>query len=143
VTLQGAPIGETVPGHGVRAATPDDLSACDGLCMRVHGHDRSGEVSDAISQGTARVVEHDGRVTGYSTGVSFFGHSVGESNSDLKALIGAAEAFHGPGFLLPSRNGDLFRWSLARGLRVVHVMTLMSVGLYNEPAGAFLPSILF
>ena len=33
-----------------------------------------------------------GRITGYATVVGFFGHAVGESNEDLKALIGAASA---------------------------------------------------
>jgi len=37
----------------------------------------------------------------------------------------------------------LFRWCLDNGLRVVEPMTLMSVGLYNEPVGAFLPSVLY
>ena len=60
-----------------------------------------------------------------------------------KALIGAAPAFVGPSFLLPTRNGEVFRWCLAHGLRVVQLMTLMSLGLYNEPQGAFLPSILY
>jgi hypothetical protein len=32
---------------------------------------------------------------------------------------------------------------LASGLRVVQLMTLMSIGLDNEPAGAHLPSILY
>ena len=32
---------------------------------------------------------------------------------------------------------------LANGLRVVQPMTLMSMGLYNEPAGAYLPSVLY
>ena len=68
---------------------------------------------------------------------------MGESNAELKALIGAASAFVGPGFLLPTRNGELFRWCLAHGLRVVQPMTLMSLGLYHEPQGAFLPSILY
>ena len=49
----------------------------------------------------------------------------------------------GPGILVPSRNSELFRWCLANGLRVVQPMTLMSLGLYNEPQGAFLPSILY
>ena len=78
-----------------------------------------------------------------ATAVAFFGHAVGETNEELKALIGAARAFPGPGFLLPTRNGELFRWCLEHGLRVVQPMTLMSVGLYNEPAGAFLPSVLY
>jgi hypothetical protein len=47
------------------------------------------------------------------------------------------------GFLLPTRNADLFRWCLENGLRVNQTATLMSIGLYNEPAGAFLPSILY
>jgi hypothetical protein len=73
----------------------------------------------------------------------FFGHAVGETNNDLKALIGAAQEFAGPGFLLPTRNGELFRWCLSNGLRITQPMTLMSKGVYNEPAGAFLPSILY
>ena len=68
---------------------------------------------------------------------------MGESNAELQALIGAASAYGGPGFLLPTRNTALFRWCLAHGLRVGQVMTLMSTGLYNEPAGAYLPSILY
>jgi hypothetical protein len=32
---------------------------------------------------------------------------------------------------------------LLNGLRVVQPMTLMSTGLYNEPAGAFLPSVIY
>jgi hypothetical protein len=44
-------------------------------------------VSDAIAQGTALVVEHDGRVSGYAGDLAFFSHAVGESNEDLKALI--------------------------------------------------------
>ena len=68
---------------------------------------------------------------------------MGKSNEDLKVLIGAAEAFAGPGLLLPTRNGELFRWCLQHGLRIVQPMTLMSFGLYTQPSGAFLPSILF
>jgi hypothetical protein len=61
----------------------------------------------------------------------------------MQALIAAAEAFQGPGILVPTRNTELFQWCLANGLRIVHPMTLMSTGLYNEPVGAFLPSVLF
>ena len=88
-------------------------------------------------------VEHGDRITGYATLIGFFGHAVGENNEDLKALIGGATAFPGPGFLLPTRNSDLLRWCLGNGLRVVQPMTLMSMGLYNKPVGAFLPSVLY
>jgi len=141
--LQGPAIGQEIPGYAVRPATEEDLGACNGLSLRVHGHDRGPELLEAIRQGIANVVEHDGRITGYTTGIGFFGHTVAESNEDLKALIGAAPEFPGPGFLLPTRNGEVLRWCLERGLRIVQPMTLMSVGLYNEPAGAFMPSVLY
>ena len=142
--LQGPALGgPAVPGYAVRPAAEGDLAACNALHLRLHGFERGRELLDAIGQRTATVVEHDGRITGYATSIGFFGHAVGQSNAELKALIGAAPAFPGPGFLLPMRNGELFRWCLAHGLRVVQPMTLMSLGLYNEPAGAFLPSVLY
>jgi predicted N-acetyltransferase YhbS len=142
-TLQGTPPKVSPPGHRVRPATLEDLPHCNRLCVRVHGHDRGGELSDAISQGTARVVEHEGRIVGYTTIIAFFGHSVGETNDAVKALIAAAEVYPGPGFHVPTRNAELFRWCLDNGLRVVQPMTLMSIGLYNEPAAAYLPSIFY
>lgn len=141
--MQGKALGISVEGHIVRPAADADFEDCNRLCREVHGLDRSGELKDAITQGSATVAEHDGRITGYATVVGFFGHAVGETNNDLKALIGAAQEFAGPGFLLPTRNGDLFRWCLNNGLRITQPMTLMSKGVYNEPAGAFLPSILY
>jgi len=119
------------------------VEAANRVCLQVHGHDRGGEMRDALAQGSAVVVERDGRVTGYSTGLTFFNHSVGETNLDMQALIAAADEFGGPGILVPTRNATLFRWCLENGLRVTQPMTLMSMGLYNEPAGAYLPSIIF
>jgi len=141
--MQGKALGISIEGHVVRPTTEADLESCNGLCRDVHGHDRGGELKDAITRGSATVVEHDGRITGYSTVIGFFGHAVGETSKDVKALIAAATEFAGPGFLLPTRNGELFRWCLSNGLRIAQPMTLMSRGLYNEPAGAFLPSILY
>jgi GNAT superfamily N-acetyltransferase len=141
--LQGPAIAEEIAGYNVRPATEEDLDACNTVALKVHGHDRGAELLGAIEQGTAAVVEHGGRITGYTTTVGFFGHTIGETNEDLKALIGAAPEFAGPGFLLPTRNSEVLRWCLERGLRIVQPMTLMSVGLYNEPAGAFMPSVLY
>jgi predicted N-acetyltransferase YhbS len=141
--LQGPALGLTMPGYAVRPAIQSDLEACNKLCARVHGHDRAGETEAAVRLGECMVVERDGRITGYATLVSFFGHAVADSTDDLKALIGAAKAFMGPGFLVPSRNGELLRWCLGQGLRITQPLTLMTVGLYNEPAGAFLPSITY
>ena len=96
-----------------------------------------------VTTGAARVVEHLGEITAYATDIAFFGHAVAESNQGLKALIGAASGFLGGGFLVPTRNGELLRWCLQHRLRLVHQMTLMTIGLYNEPTGAYLPSVLY
>jgi GNAT superfamily N-acetyltransferase len=141
--MQGQPIKKTVEHCVVRHATEEDLGPANRVCERVHGHNRAGELRDAIREGSAVVVERDKRITGYASAFGYFGHAVGECNLDVKALIAAADAFGGPGILVPTRNSDLLRWCLENGLRVVHPMTLMTVGLYNEPAGAYLPSILF
>ncbi len=141
--LQGPSIRSTLEGRTVRPAAADDVVACDALCRAVHGHDRSPEVGDAVFLGRALVVEHDGRMTGYSTGLAFFNHTVGETVDDVRALIGSATEFAGPGILVPMRNGALLRWCLGHGLRVVQVMTLMTTGLYHEPQGAYLPSVMF
>jgi hypothetical protein len=117
VVMQGPPIRQVLSGYSVRPAVSGDLEACNALSRRVHGHDRSGELSDAMAHGTARVVERHGRITAYASVVGFFGHSVAESNSDLYALLGGADEFAGPGFPLPTRNTELFRWCLNHGVR--------------------------
>jgi hypothetical protein len=127
----------------VRPARESDLEECARLCIRVHGHDRTGEMRDALRPGHGAIIERAGRITGYTSAIAFFGHAVGETNDDIKALIGAAESFGGPGFLVPTRNGNLMRWCLNNGLRIVQPMTLMTVGLYNAPTGAYLPSVIY
>lgn len=141
--LQGQTRERRVAGCAVRLAQPSDSEACNELSRRVHGFDRGGELAQAMQQGTAQVVERGGRITGYTTILGFFGHSTAEANVDMQALIASAESFAGPGILVPSRNSQLMRWCLANGLRVVQPMTLMSTGLYNDPAGAWLPSVVF
>lgn len=141
--LQGRTRERSIPGCAVRPATPADLPACNALSHRVHGFDRGAELADSIQEGSSLVAERAGRITAYASSLAFFGHSTAESNQDLQALLVSVDSFGGPGILLPTRNTELFRWCLSNGLRVVEPMTLMSLGLYNEPAGAFLPSISF
>jgi hypothetical protein len=42
---------------------------------------------------------------------------------------------------MPARNGSLLRWALDHGLRITQPLSLMTLGFYQEPEGAFLPSI--
>ena len=141
--MQGRTTTRSIPGYSVRPAAPADIPACTALSLRVHGFDRSIELAEAIDHKTAFVVERDGRITGYASALAFSGHSTAETNPDLQALIASADAFGGSGILIPTRNSALFRWCLANSLRVTQPMTLMSTGLYSEPAGAWFPSVLF
>jgi predicted N-acetyltransferase YhbS len=141
--MQGRTLQRSVPGCLVRAAQTKDLDACNALSRQVHGFDRARDLAEAVQQGTALVVERGNRITGYASSLAFFGHATAETNIDLEALIASADSFGGPGILVPSRNNALFRWCLANRLRIVQPMTLMTSGLYSEPAGAWLPSILF
>ena len=133
----------------LRPGSVEDADECGRILYEAFGsidsqrHDREGEVSDAIRQGMASVVERLGAITGYATCIGWFGHAVANTSDDLKALIGAAQVFVGPGFLVPSRNGELLRWCLSHGLRIFSQQTLMTLGLYNEPNGAYLPSIVY
>jgi predicted N-acetyltransferase YhbS len=141
--MQGRTKQRLVPGCTVRPARPEDVDRCGVIARRVHGFDRSRELAEAVQQGTGMVVERENRITGCASALAFFGHATAETNLDLQALIASADSFGGPGILVPSRNSALFQWCLANGLRVVQPMTLMSMGLYNGPAGAWFPSITF
>jgi predicted N-acetyltransferase YhbS len=141
--MQGRTTQREVPACSVRPATADDVAACADLDRRILGLDRSGELADALQQGTALVVERGLSITAYASSLAFFGYAVAETNVDLQALLTSAESFGGPGILVPTRNTALFQWCLANGLRVTQLMTLMSSGLYSDPQGAWLPSISF
>jgi GNAT superfamily N-acetyltransferase len=141
--LQGKTRERSIPGCHVRPAVPADEDVCKSLSRQVHGFDRAAELTEAVSGGTALVVERGDRVTGYTTHLGFLGHTTTETNLDMQALLASVESFAGPGVLVPSRNSVLLRWCLQNGLRVTQPMTLMSAGLYSDPAGAWLPSVTF
>ena len=141
--LQGKALNAKISGYDVRPANEADADACNRLCRQVHGHDRNGELLDAIRLRTASVVARGDRITGYTSAIAFFGHAVAETNADLMAMIAAAPEFGGPGFLVPTRNYELLSWCLGNRLRLVYQMTLMTIGLYNEPAGVWLPSVIY
>ncbi|HEY8562719.1 MAG TPA: GNAT family N-acetyltransferase [Pyrinomonadaceae bacterium] len=141
--IGGEALNIKIDGFDVRPMTESDLPEANDLTLKIHGHTRLQDLRDGIGQKSAFVVERHGRITGYTTALGIFGHTVGETNEDLKAIIGAAPAILGPGFLLPTRNAEVLRWCLENGLRIIQPMTLMSRGLYQEPRGAFMPSVLF
>jgi GNAT superfamily N-acetyltransferase len=141
--MQGKPTAASSGDHIARAAEQADIAACEQLCTGIHGFARGAELRGAIDQHVASVVVHRDRIVGYSTGLGFRGHSVAETTEALKALIAGASQLPGPGFFVPVRNGELLRWLFAQGLRALWPATLMTRGPYQEPRGAFLPSIAF
>jgi hypothetical protein len=146
--MQGTPVQAAIPGRTVRKATIEDVDYCNDICKQIHGHDRNGEIIDSIKQGKTKVVIHSGKITGYTCGLDFFNHSVGLTNDDLKALIASVgtddDGIYGsPGILIPTRNTQLFYWCLNNGLKLNQQLLLMTVGMYNEPAGSYIPSILY
>ena len=141
--VTGSPPRVRLSGYKVRSASKEDIATCNSLCRTVHGHDRAGELEDAVREKTALIVERLGRVTGYATSIGFFSHAVSETNEDMMALIGAAQTIIGPGILVPTRNHALFTWCLQNELQLNQQMTLMSIGMYCEPAGVYMPSVIY
>jgi len=62
--MQGDPVALHIPRIRGRTATTGDIEACNALCLRVHGHDRGGELRSVLIYGEVRVVERGGRITG-------------------------------------------------------------------------------
>ena len=147
VLISGAVAGELPTGVEVRPMSETDYAACDELCVKVHGFSRVEELRATAQMMPAFVITRDGKIVGYAAAPNFWqmNHAVAESNEDMQnLLVGAGNLTKQPlSFLLPSRNGDLFRWCLNNGMKVVKPMNLMSRGEYQEPKGCFLPSVLY
>jgi GNAT superfamily N-acetyltransferase len=141
--IGGRARGASVPGVELRPLREADLAECERLHRRVHGFERTAELRDALAALTPIVAVRDGRIVAYATTLTFFpaAHAVAESERDMLALIAGAGA--PASFLLPARQGELLRACLDAGLRVVKPMTYMTLGEYREPAGAWIPSVLY
>jgi ribosomal protein S18 acetylase RimI-like enzyme len=131
----------------VRAMTADDLPQCGKLCRRIHGMDRNGELRDVLKDFHPMVLEREGEIVAYCAAPYFWfaNHGVARTEQDMRELlVGASSQSTEPlWFLLPIRQASFFRWILSEGLRVMKPMTLMSMGMYQEPKGCFYPSVLF
>jgi predicted N-acetyltransferase YhbS len=147
--LRGKPRGSPRGGGVARKVEERDLAACSELCTRVHGFTRVGELRDAMTHFGAMLLERGGRVVAYATAPWFWigNHAVAETEADLREMVlgmGAASADGRPlEILTPIRRSPMFRWLLSQGLRVVKPMTLMAMGEYIEPRGAFWPSVAY
>ena len=148
VVMSGTPRSGPPAGIEVRPLEENDLDPCERLCLAVHGFERTNELRDAMQIPTFSpfVVSRGGRITAYATTLTFFaGYAVAGTEDDMRALISGALAAGGgtASFLLPTRQGGLFRWCLSEGLRALKPMTYMAIGAYREPHGCWIPSVLY
>jgi predicted N-acetyltransferase YhbS len=130
----------------VRPAANSDLDSVDEISRRIYKVSRRNEVASSLT-GPFRpfLRERAGRVVGYySLGIG--GHGVAETEDDLLALVLEAARqtpaeFHR--VLCPLTEGSLYRSFLAAGFQNVKVMNLMAYGPYDDPDGAWVPSVLY
>jgi predicted N-acetyltransferase YhbS len=146
----GRPHGLEPPPSGlvVRRLREGDVDACSELCRRVHGVERRAELRLGLATGLpGHVAERDGHLVAYATTVSLWqrAHGVAETSDDLIGLLaGAATQDPGPiSLLVPTRDAKLHAWCVAHKLRAVKPMNLMAHGDYQEPRGAWFPSVAY
>jgi GNAT superfamily N-acetyltransferase len=147
--MSGRPRSTGVDGVEVRPLKRDDLGEAEELHRSVHGFERTAELEDALAVPgfTPTVAVRDGRIVAYAATLTFFpaAQAVAETERDMAALIAGSLSLTGEAgeFLVPARQAELFRWLLGEGLRVVKPMTYMTIGRYEPPAGAWIPSVLY
>jgi hypothetical protein len=76
------------PGHTVRPVTKLDVPACLVVCQGVHGIRRELGLSRGMDSSVARLVERDGRVVAYTSGLGLPGYATAETNEDLVDGLG-------------------------------------------------------
>ena len=147
VIIQGKAEGELPEGVEIRPIREEDFDACGELCRRVHGFDRNNELKQTAQMFPAFAALRENRIVAYASAPIFWqmNHAVAETTEDMQALLaGAGKLTEQPlSFLLPVRQGELFRWCLSQRLRVIKPMSLMAMGEYFEPRGCFMPSVLY
>lgn len=147
VIVGGTPAGPPPGELEVRPLAEAHVPACEALYRQVHGVTRTNELADAVRGPMHEPfgVFREGRLVAYASSTSMWptAHAVAESARDLQGLLlGAHAATDKPlSFLLPVRQASLLRWCLTQGLRVIKPINLMAMGAYEEPRGAWYPSI--
>ena len=134
------------PDGAVRRAQVGDLPALEELCVRFYKISRRNELAAWIERGFAVLVhETQGRIHGYLA-PGKVGHGVAKDEAVALALISQISHYAGPGwdmFFCPLRNTSLYRATLKSGCRLSKIMTLMTLGPYEEPSPVWMPSIAY
>lgn len=147
VLITGKIAGDVPAGYEVRLMEESDFADCDRLHHQIHGFSRLHDIRQNSQIFQSFVAVRENRVVAYASAPTFWqaNHAAAETESDMHAVLsGAANLTNQPfSFLLPTRQASLFRWCLSKKMRVVKPMSLMAMGAYEEPRGAFLTSVLY
>jgi predicted N-acetyltransferase YhbS len=147
VLIAGKIAGEVPADYEVRQMQEQDFAACDELHRKIHGFSRLHDIRQNSQIFQSFVAVRENRIVAYTSAPNVWqaNHAVAETDEDLYAVLSGAARFTDQplSFLLPTRQAALFRWCLNNKMRVVKPMSLMAMGAYQEPRGAFLPSVLY
>ena len=134
------------PDAAVRPAQAGNLPTLEELCVRFYKTSRRNELAAWIERGFPVLVhEVQGRIRGYLA-PGKVGHGVAETEAVALALISQISRHAGTGsdiFFCPLRNTSLYRAALKAGCRLSKIMTLMTLGPYEEPSPVWMPSIAY
>lgn len=130
-------------GYRIREMEAQDVSACDALFQRINGCSRKNDIAASLRNPPPirpYVIVKDGEIEGYHTGFYLLGHGAYRSADAFQHLVSAV-----PGEVLlhmPSlRQHELLRWCLLNGFKTVRQEIVISIGLYQEPDGIYLPGM--
>ena len=133
------------PNNSVRSIADSDLPAVENLSQRIYRNSRRNEVAAAAPYGFAAFLrERQGRVTGYLLPGNF-GHGVAETEEDALDLLTEAARRLSPEFarfFCPLSEGSFYRKALQAGCRAIKGMNYMTLGPYEHPDEAWMPSVL-
>lgn len=134
----------------VRPLTVADVDAADALVIETQKVSRRNELRGAIENGPRIGCVPQARMTGGNlTGVvvpGFFGFAAGKTPQDVinTARVGCS-AYPPPmrRIIIPTRNGELYRYALRSGLRSLKVGQMMAMGPFETPSGHWAPSVAY
>lgn len=145
------PTPRTMAGFEVRPMTEADVTGCQGLYRKINGHSRDSELHMAAKRAFDWSMPYvvldktSGELAGYTTGLADLGHLTAVSEAAARALYaGAGALMHrhdaagpAPRLRIPGRLApDLLSWAArTRGLSLLRLETLISLGTYTPPEG--------
>ncbi len=128
----------------VRPLAADDLPAVAELSRKAYGFSRAGDAAQLLEWQVPGFLKlRAGEPVAYLF-ATLFGHAGAETDADLLDLAAQA-ALHLPPplarFICPLARPELYRRALATGHRTLKLLSYMSLGDHEAPAGSHFPSI--